>query len=324
MGERGPRRISVVVPTCNRPAMLREALGSIRALESPGLSFEILVGDNGDAPETPAAAAEFGAIYLRVNEKGAGAARNAGLRAATGDYIAFLDDDDAWLPENIHCQLALLDSDPELDGAMAQVVSTDSEWRPIGVPWPSEHPGRGDELVRRMLSGYYPQIGATVIRTSVREGVGEFDETLLGDQDWDWQLRLARRRRLAFVAVPCVLFRQRASGTYDALRLRRLGFARRVFFRHAIGEWRLWGSPRTALKSYRLVIDQYYEYFIDAATSRAERGDRLGALRAIFGACRTFPLRAAYHLVAPRPLRRALYLTLAPRRCQSSKACPRP
>src|SRR5262245_8263189 len=95
------RRVSVVVPTCNRTASLRKALASIRDVETPDLQLEILVADNGINAETRAVAAEFGAVYLEVETRGPSAARNAAMFAATGDFIAFLDDDDAWLPGHL-------------------------------------------------------------------------------------------------------------------------------------------------------------------------------------------------------------------------------
>lgn len=308
------RRISVVVPTRDRPEYLRQALASIRALDAPDLKFEILVGDNGADPRTAAVAAEFGAIHIPVERAGAGAARNAGLHAASGDYIAFLDDDDVWRENHIRPHLALLDENPELDGVMGQVIAVDDGLRALDEPWPVRAPTEGDALVQAMLSGYYPQIGATIVRASVRQSVGFFDESLLGDQDWDWQLRVARLRNLRYTPVPCVLFRQRPPGSYDALRFRRLGFGRRVFFRHALPELRVWPSPKGLLQSYQNVMWQYYEYFVDAAAERAEQGaPRKEIWRAIWGAFRTFPFRAAYHLVAPKPLRKALLASFTAR-----------
>jgi glycosyltransferase involved in cell wall biosynthesis len=308
------RRVSVVVPTHNRPDTLRQALASIRALEASDLTFEILVGDNGADPETAKVAAAFGAIHIPVVRKGAGAARNAGLRAATGEFIAFLDDDDVWLPGHVRPHLALLDANPEIEGVLAQVMAVDDDLRELAGPWPWRAPPLGDALVRTMLSGYYPQIGATIVRASVRDAVGPFDVALLGDQDWDWQIRVARRRKLAFVETPCVLFRQRPPGSYDALRFRRLGFGRRVFFRHALPEWRIWGSVRGLTRAYRDVMWQYYEYFVSAAVERAAAGQRKDVWRAVWGAWRTFPLRATYQLIAPKPLRKAVLTALAPGR----------
>lgn len=305
-----PRRVSVVVPTRDRPELLRQALASIRALEGPDLVFEILVGDNGTAAQTPEVAAALGAVYLKVERDGAGAARNAALTAATSDYCAFLDDDDVWLPGSVRGHLALLESRPELEAVVGRVVMTDTDLQPIGVAWPTS-PGEGDRLLRAMLTGYYPQIGALVVRTRVREDVGLFDEALLGDQDWDWQLRIARRRRMGFVPVSSVLFRQRSPGSYDVLRLKRVGYTRRVFFRHAIPEWRLWNSPQAFFRAYAQAIWQFYEYFVEAALQRTEAGERGAAWRAIIGAFRIFPLRATYHLLAPTPFRKAFLAVIA-------------
>lgn len=303
------RLISVIVPTRDRPDTLRQALASIRALEADDVTFEILVGDNGSDPESRKVASDFGAIHIPVSGKGAAAARNAGLKAATGEFLAFLDDDDIWLPSHVRQHLEILDANPEIEAVLAQVIAVDNDLRELDEPWPVRAPTEPDALVKAMLGGYYPQIGATIVRASVRDAVGLFDLALLGDQDWDWQLRIARRRKVSYLKLPCVLFRQRLPGSYDALRLRRLGYARKVFLRHAVPEWRVWGSPRAMMSSYRDVIWQYYEYFVDAAVARAEAGEP-GVMRAILGAMRVFPARAAFHLVAPKPLRKALFTSL--------------
>jgi glycosyltransferase involved in cell wall biosynthesis len=307
-----PRRISVVVPTNNRPGTLRQALASIRAHEGEAFNFEILVGDNGDNPETKQVCEDFAAIHIPVAVQGADAARNAGLNAATGELIAFLDDDDVWMDTHVRPHLAVLDARPEIEAVMARVMAVDNDLHEIAGPWPWTVCAEGDESVRTMLSGYYPQIGATIVRADVRDAVGGFDVALLGDQDWDWQLRVARRRKTAYIADACVLFRQRPPGSFDALRFRRLGFGRRVFLRHAIPERRVWPSLRALSNSYRDVLWQYYEYFSQAAVERGESGDRKGVWRAIWGAWRTFPFRASLHLIAPKPLRRALIASLTP------------
>lgn len=297
-------RVSVIVPTRDRPALLREALASIRAIATPALSFEILVGDNGNDPASRAAAEAYGATWMKVDRAGAGAARNAGLKVATGEFVAFLDDDDVWTPENIANHIAMLRARPELDAVLGQIVTTDMELKPTGEPWP-ERGVEGDTLVRAMLSGYYPQLGGTVVRASAAKSVGLFDETLLGDQDWDWQLRLARQRKVGFTPTPSVLFRQRAPGSFDKLRLMRLGFARKVFLRHAIAERHVFGNPLAIVKSYTQTMRQYFDYFVEAAVDRSAEGDRSGALAAIGGAFRVFPGRTMFHLALKPRLRGA-------------------
>ncbi len=304
-------RISVIVPTRDRPALLREALASIRAIERDALKFEILVGDNGKDPASRAAAEEFGAIHLPVERAGAGAARNAGLNAATGEFIAFLDDDDVWLPANIVNHLAEMQTRPELEAVFGQIVTTDMELNPTGEPWPDAG-HEGDKLVAAMLSGYYPQLGGTLVRTCAAKAVGLFEESLLGDQDWDWQLRIARRRKAGFTPTPSVLFRQRPPGSFDKLRLMRLGFARKVFLRHALPERRVFSNPLAIVKSYTLTMRQYFDYFVDAAVSRSAAGNRGGAMAAIGGAFRVFPVRTIFHLILKPRLRGAALAVVTP------------
>jgi hypothetical protein len=165
-----------------------------------------------------------------------------------------------------------------------------------------------------MLAGLFPQIGTTVVRITARNRIGEFDESLIGGEDLDWLLRPARKRRLGFVATPSIFCRCRPAGSYDALQRKRIGYDRRVFLRHALPEWRIWRSPLDFSHAYAGTLMHFYCYFVDAAVERAERGERYGALRAIAAAFGIFPLRAAYHLIAPRPLREAFWASISPRR----------
>ncbi|MHC2103691.1 glycosyltransferase family 2 protein [Methylobacterium sp. CM6246] len=295
--------VSVVVPTCNRPALLREALASIRALEAPDLAFEIIVGDNGQAGPAAEVAAAFGAIHVPVARAGAGAARNAALLRASAPYVAFLDDDDVWLPGHIRPHLRRLEAEPGLGIVFGQVITTSPELEPVYGPWPAELPADGAALLRRMLSGYFPQVGATVVRRSLVDSVGLFDEALLGDQDWDWQIRAVRRHGAAFVAVPGVHFRQRPAGTFDSLIARRIRFTRLVFRRHAPA---LGVSRLQALSLYFATVQGYYDAFLDGAQAHAARGDRRAAAGALLSAFRLMPHRAVKDAIRPTHLRAAL------------------
>lgn len=293
--------------------MLRVALASIRALETPDLQFEILVGNNGPEKEGCAIASEFGARCLQATEqKGPSAARNAAMSEATGDYIAFLDDDDVWLSGNIRSQLSLLDQRPDIDAVMGQVVYTDAGLKPVSQPFPAEAPSEGDALLKRMLSGWFPQLGTVVARASVLKTYGKFDPLLLGGEDLDWLLRIARKRRLAFVKTPSILFRARPPGTYDDLNRDRIKYDRRVFMRHAVAEWRLWSSPMDFSKAYSGTLMHFYDYFLDAAESRASRGDRSAALKAALVAVGIFPARAMWQMLRPTRLRRSVVQVLSP------------
>jgi len=310
-----PRRVSVIVPTFNRPALLREALTSIRALEADDLSFEIIVADNGSAPQTPCIAEAAGATYLTApGAKLASVARNVAMRAAGSEFIAFLDDDDVWLPDHIRSHLAHLDAHPEHEAVVGRVISADHHLRPVSLPWPVTAPEDEADLLRRMLGGYFPQIGAVVARTRVRDKIGGFDEKLPGGEDLDWLLRLARRRQLGFTPAHSVLFRGRRRGTYDDLQLTRVGYDRLVFLRHALPAWRVWRSPGDFFNGYYGTLRHFYVYFTDTAVSRAVRGDPKGARRAVAGAFSVFPLRAAYHLLRRKRLGQAFWGSFSPKR----------
>jgi glycosyltransferase involved in cell wall biosynthesis len=285
------RLVSVIVPTKQRPDLLREALSSIRAIEGPDLQFEILVGDNGQLPESRIVAEEFGCLYFSTTREGAAAARNLGLAHASGDFVAFLDDDDVWTRDTIRPHLAIMDADPGIAAAFGQIVYVTQDLEPVSQPWPENRPS-ADTLLVTMLSGYFPQIGATVVRARVARIVGLMDETLLFAQDWDWQLRIARAHRVAFVNQTCVLSRVRALGSFDDTQMLRTRYIARIFRRHAIPEFKRWTTPRAFLKAYVAVNTHIYDYFIRTAVDRAKAENKRAARQAIYRAFRINPVRA--------------------------------
>jgi glycosyltransferase involved in cell wall biosynthesis len=285
------RLVSVIVPTKQRPDLLREALSSIRAIEGPDLQFEILVGDNGRLPETRTIAEEFGCLYFSTTRNGAAAARNLGLAQASGEFVAFLDDDDVWTKDTIRPHIAIMDADPGIAAAFGQIAYVTRDLEPVGQPWPETGPS-ADRLLVAMLSGYFPQIGATVVKASVARAIGLMDEELLFAQDWDWQLRIARAHRIAFVNQTCVLSRIRALGSFDDIQMLRTKYIARIFRKHALPEFRRWNTPRSFLRAYIAVNSHIYDYFIWTAVDRAKQGNQRGARQAIYRAFRINPVRA--------------------------------
>jgi glycosyltransferase involved in cell wall biosynthesis len=281
----------VIVPTKNRRSLLCEALASVRALDGPDLDLELIVADNGSTDDTEAVAGRFGARFIRIHTPGAAAARNAGMRAATGEYLAFLDDDDVWLPGHLRPQIEMLRLRPGLAAAVGQVVNCDSLLVSRSRPWPESLPADGD-LVASFLR-LCPQIGATVVRSSVRDTVGYLDEALLSDEDWDWHLRLALRHGIGFVAAPCVLFRQRSQGLADDLEWMRLGFNRKVFWRNVRRAGRRRPSIRAITRLYLRHNGAYAGAFLRSAAAHAAAGEQRAARRALVRACLASPLHAA-------------------------------
>lgn len=323
MSQTQRRKVSVIIPTRNRADLLRDALKSIRAIEAEGddLEFEILVGDNGDRDAgAKEVAGEFGAIYMATTVAGSSATRNLGLERATGEFITFLDDDDLWISGHIRPHIKFLDENPDYDGVVAQVIPTDPDRKPQTEPMPVEHPGNGDDLLRRMLSGYFPQIGTCVCRGNARSAYGLFDLALLGGQDLDWMLRIAGASKLAFLQMPAVYVRVRPPGSYDELNKKRVGFDRKVFFRHAPRSPRIWGSPVEVLRAYTGTLKHFYAYFRDAMEERAESGDAKGARSAFWGAMKVFPMRVVKSIFVHPRFRRAVFTAFGLSRARTANA----
>lgn len=297
-------RVSVIVPTKDRCELLNLALASIRRVDGADLDLEILVCDNGSSDETEAVARRHGALFVQTLVPGAAAARNAGLRAATGEYIAFLDDDDTWAPGHLRPHLALLQADAGLDAVVGRVQLVDAERRPFGRPGPETMPAGGRYFGAFLR--HYPQIGATVVRAGVRETAGYFDETLLGDEDWDWHLRLALRHQVGFVPVTSVLFLQRGPATRSELEWERYGYFRRAFVRNVGRAGRERPSLPSLARTYLRHAGGYYAHFAETARARRRAGDMRAARCWLWRAVLASPVHAGRDLFRASALRAAL------------------
>lgn len=303
--------ISVVVPTRDRAAMLDQCLTAIRALEGPDLQVELIVVDDGSSDGSQDVARRHGARIIETGGKGSASARNAGMRAATGEFLLMVDDDDVVLPGHVRPQIALLRAHPGFAAAVGQVINTSYDLDDRGEPWPASLPGDG-QLLKPFFHAY-PQIGATVARLHVRETVGEQDPALAGDQDWDWHLRLARRHAVGFVPVPCLLFRQRGrTPAQEAGEWRRLRFHARVLWRNArAAGWRAlppWELAAIALKQR----GAYAATFAAFARDHAIAGERRSMLHSLARSFAASPPHALKALATDRALLAAAFSTLRP------------
>jgi len=297
-----PARISVIVPTHDRPDYLRQALASIRALDGPDLDMEVIVAEDTPGSNTELIAREFGARLVRASAQGAAASRNAGLRAATGEFLAFLDDDDVWLPGHLRPHIGLLRADPRLQAVISQVRNADPTLTELGPAWPVQLSEREDFF--RAFYKFFPQIGAMVARASVLDSVGYQNESLLGSEDWDWQLRFALKHPIAFIPVPSVGYRTRPPGTADGLILLRTREHRRVFWSHAWHAGRRSPSPPALLHAWSRHRGTFASYLVTSAEARLAAGDLPGARRALRSAFWASPPHLLWLLMGRPGLRR--------------------
>jgi len=200
--------VSVIIPAFNAARYIRSSLMSV--LEQDYKNVEIIVVDDGSTDSTREIVQEFGKVkYLRQLNRGQGAARNAGIAVARGDFFAFLDADDLWLPTKLRYQMELFDSQPHLGLVYSDAVSFDQE---TGKDlWCFSQRCRfydGDALKPLILGDFIPTL-TVVIRRAVWETVGGFDETdkLRSREDWDLWLRIASRYPIGFVKAPLAKYR---------------------------------------------------------------------------------------------------------------------
>lgn len=188
--DRAPR-VSVVIPTHNRAALVCEAIDS--ALAQTYRDFEVLVVDDGSTDATAAVLpARFGGdprVHLvRQENRGAAAAQNTGVRLARGEFIALLGDDDLWRPEKLARQVAALDRHPDAALCFSDLVvagGTDDGRRCFEIAGFD-----GTITVEALVRGNFIPAAATLIRRSCLLGAGAFDETLRLAEDWDLWIRL--------------------------------------------------------------------------------------------------------------------------------------
>jgi glycosyltransferase involved in cell wall biosynthesis len=191
----GPCLVSVVIPAYNVSGFIAETLASVDA--QTFRHFETIVVNDG-SPDTPELEAVLqpwlnngSIVYLKQRQTGASGARNLAIRHARGEFLAFLDADDLWLPEYLERQVERFRSDPALDMHYTDMVLFgDPEVEGFNAMRlsPSERPVTLESLIEERS---VPLTSATVVRRAAVIEAGCFDETITHTEDFDLWLRLA-------------------------------------------------------------------------------------------------------------------------------------
>jgi len=199
------RRISVIIPTYNHANYLKHAIDSV--LDQTYPNIEIVIVDDGSTDNTDQVVAEYGdaVVCIKQNNQGLSAARNTGIRAATGDYIALLDADDTWLPSYLVTVAACLDSDPDLGAVHSGFYFVDEHGDRLPQLGMDTVPD--DQMYDRLLDGEFFIPSSVLTRRACFSSVGLFDEQLRASEDWDMWLRVAHDYRFAGISEPLVNYR---------------------------------------------------------------------------------------------------------------------
>jgi glycosyltransferase involved in cell wall biosynthesis len=199
--------VSVVIPTRDRPDLLARALRSVLAQRE--VALEVIVVDDGSPPGGTRPVDELDDRRVRVlrhdRSRGVSQARNTGIEAAQGEWLAFVDDDDLWAPDKLASQLGALAAAPGCRWSCVGVVTVDAALRIIGWRRPPDH---GDIAVEMLVDDVVPGGGSGVLaaRDLVKEA-GGFDTALSCNADWDMYLRLAQLSPVAPVDRPLLAYR---------------------------------------------------------------------------------------------------------------------
>lgn len=205
-------RVSVLLRTKDRPGFLAEALDSLR--RQTFSDFEtIVVNDGGPIPAALLEPVPGRAIRVLALPAPGGRTRalNTGLAAARGTYVAYLDDDDLYLPKHLDTLVRFLDGSDEYRAAytsvrqIEQVLGDDGRYRDgreITVY------GRPFDAARLLYKNDIPLIGLAH-RRALAEEIGGFDETFDQFEDWDFLIRLSARTRFHHLPVVTAVYRLR-------------------------------------------------------------------------------------------------------------------
>jgi glycosyltransferase involved in cell wall biosynthesis len=210
--------VTVVIPCFNQGRFLASAIQSVRNQHYQPI--ETIVVDDGSTDDTARVAAACGTQLIRQPNRGVAAARNAGMEAARGEYIVFLDADDELLPNAIESGVAFLENRHQLAGVVRQCYPMDVTGRVLPAQQPTVDSG---SLYREWLSTNFVWSpgGALFRRRSILD-IGGFPSDVSAAADYAVYLTLARDGRLALDPQPVLRYRQHdAAMSVDAARMLR-------------------------------------------------------------------------------------------------------
>jgi glycosyltransferase involved in cell wall biosynthesis len=199
-------RVSVIIPTYNLPELLQVTIESVLAQTYPNV--EIIVIDDGSTDDTTTMMAQyFGQVtYIRQANRGVAAARNAGIRVASGEFFCFLDHDDLIPINKFELQASFLDAKPEFGLVYSgwQYINEDGT-QVLGEVRPNKQGKLLKDLLRR---SFFLIPGSVVMRRECLERVGLFDESIPAAADTDMWVRIAKDGYL-FGYIDQLLFQYR-------------------------------------------------------------------------------------------------------------------
>lgn len=194
--------MSVIIPTYNRPDSLKRAITSVFKQEYR--NFEILVIDDTPGNESEKIVNAFPQHrirYCKGQGEGISSARNLGIRLSTGEYVAFLDDDDEWLPNKLNRQMGMLAVGDKSVGVIHSNCYVDN-----GSTVRLAHKeSMSDRSHQDLLGDNFVKNSTGIVKRDCFNTVGYFDEELPYAEDWDLYIRISKRFRFVYLFEPTAI-----------------------------------------------------------------------------------------------------------------------
>ena len=204
-------RVSVIIPLYNSNPFIMETLDSV--LSQSYEDMEVITVDDGSSDNTGDLVRSRGdkrLVYIRQDNAGISAARNRGLSVAKGEYIAFIDHDDKWLPGKIAKQMALFNSQKDLGLVYSDAYIVNAAGQRGGTFFKISKPHCG-MVFEYMMNGNFIPVLTAVIKKSITEKTGYFDQRYKIAEDWDYFIRVSKICPVSFVDAPLAEYRVHAS-----------------------------------------------------------------------------------------------------------------
>ncbi|MBD2501189.1 glycosyltransferase family 2 protein [Anabaena azotica] len=220
-------KVSVVIPSYNAMKYLPATVESV--LQQTFTDFEVLIINDGSSDNILEWTTQITDPRVRVisqENKGLSGARNTGINNSSGEYIAFIDADDLWLPSKLEKQVKCLDNNPQAGLVYTWTAWTDETGKPTGVIVASDVEGYVWEQM--VVNDKISNGSSAMVRRICFDKVGLFDTELTSSEDRDMWIRLAAHYHFAVVKEPLTLYR-RHSQSMSKNRPKMLKNIRRVF-----------------------------------------------------------------------------------------------
>jgi glycosyltransferase involved in cell wall biosynthesis len=242
-----PPRVSVVIPTHNRAGIVVRAIDSV--LKQTVRDFELIVVDDASPDQTAAVVERIDDARLRLvrlaKNGGQAHALNVGIATVRGEWVAFLDDDDEWLPNKLELQLARLQADSRATAVYCRCLAQTAEG--LRTPRARREMAEGDITNALLMRGMAMTPSAYMVKRSALLEVGGLDESWPASADWDVWLRISQAGH-HFVAVPEPLVIYHTEGTGSRVTMNAV--AQAVGFSNMKRRWGRLMRERAGAESY--------------------------------------------------------------------------